>query len=146
MSTHRQVVLFLLFTLFVEDLDNRVLGLILRLDDHLLTETGLLIELVTVGNVFDDIFEGNFTIVFRNDNGVVWIPFADQVALLDDIAVVHIKGRTVLQVVGIENDIGVDIDDTHLGETADNHLDLFACIVLALNRTQIVDFEATFVA
>ena len=138
--------MLLLVAFLVENLDDRVLRLVFRLDDHLFTEARLFVELVAVGDVLDDVLEGDLTVVFRDDNRIVRIPFADQVALFHQVAVVHIECRAVLQVVRIEYDVGVDIDDAHLREAADDHIDLFACFVLALDGAQIVDLEAAFVA
>ena len=77
----------------------------------LLVVPALLIALIAVGNALDDVFVNGAALVLRNNNGVVGVPLADHVALLDFGAVRHEERRAVRQVVRIKNDFGLGIDD-----------------------------------
>ena len=140
-----QVVLFLLNTALINDLDDRVLVLVLRLDNNLLAQTCLLVRLIAVGYTLDNVLEGNLTLELRDDNSVVGIPLADQIALLNLGTVLHKQRCTIGQSVSVECNIGCGIDNAELRLAADNHIDLLALIVLGLNRTQLVDLQTTLV-
>ena len=109
-------------------------------------ETGLLVELVTVGHAFDHVLESHLTVVLRNDHGIVRIPLADQIAFLDRVAVVHVEHRAVRQVMRIKHDAGTLVDDAQLGQTADDHVDLLAVVAFALDDAQLVDLDTALVA
>ena len=145
MGRNGQVVLLDLLALLVNDLDDGVLGLVLRLGDHLLRKSGLLVALIAVGNALDDVFVNGAALVLRNNNGVVGVPLADHVALLDFGAVRHEERRAVRQVVRIKNDFGLGIDDAELRLTRNNDVDRLAHGVLALDGAQLVDFQTAFV-
>ena len=110
---YRQVVLFHFVALVVEDADDGVLRLVPAFDDDLLAQTGLFVGLVAVGDAFDDVVECYLTVVFRYDDRVERVPFADDVAVLDFVPVELEEVRTVRQVVRVEHDIRVVVHDTH---------------------------------
>ena len=145
MGAHGQVVLLDLQTFAVDDLDDGVLGLVLRLDHDLLRKARLLVALVAVGDTLDNALVGGLTLVLRNDNGVVGVPLADQVALLDLGAVRHEERRAVGQVVRIEDDVGLGVDDAELRLTRNNDVDRLAGCILALDGAQLVDLQTAFV-
>ena len=109
-----QVVGLDLLALPVDDLDDGVLGLVLRLDDHLLRQTRLLVALLAVGDALDDVLVGGLALELRDDDRIVGIPLADQVALLHLGAVGHEERGAVRQRMRIEYDLGLGIDDADL--------------------------------
>ena len=145
MGAHGQVVLLDLQTFAVDDLDDGVLGLVLRLDHDLLRKARLLVALVAVGDTLDNALVGGLTLVLRDDNGVIGVPLADQVALLDLGAIRHEERRAVGQVVRIEHDIGLGVDDAELRLTRNHDVDRLAGCILTLDGAQLVDLQTAFV-
>ena len=142
---YREVVLLDLLALLIDNLDDGVLRLVLRLDDHLLRKARLLVTLVAVGHTLDDVLVDGTTVVLRDNHGVVGVPLANHVALLHLGAVRHEERRTVGKVVRIENDVGLRVDDAELRLTRDDDVNRLAGSILALDRTQLVDFQTTLV-
>ena len=144
-SRYWQVIGLNLVTILVDNLDDWVLSLILRLDNYALRKAGLLVTLLAVGNTLDNALVDNLTIGLGNDNGVIWVPLTDKVTLLNLNAILHIECSTVRQCVSVERNIGVWIDNTELRLTRYNDVDRLIRAILTLNRTQVIDLEATIV-
>ena len=73
--------------------------------------------------------------------------FADHIAFLDGCAVVEVEFRTVRDVGGGIDHLGVGIDDTHFGHSSDNDFDVAALGIhfVGLYLTELLDFEDTVV-
>ena len=140
-----QVVGLDIFALLVDDTDDRVLRTVLRLDNHLLRQTRLFVALVTIRNAFDDAVVNDLTLALGDDNGVVGIPLADQIALLDLGAVGHVENRRVRQAVRIEYDLRFGIDYAELRLTRDDDIDRAAVRVLALDGAELVDLQTSLI-
>src|SRR5690554_5188238 len=120
-------------------------GLVTRLDDHLLLQTGLLVRFHLVGDTFQEVLELDPTGCLRNDYRIERVPFADQIALLYLVVVVVIEFGAVGDIVRKQHDLGVGIDNSHFNQTAYHHLVGFAFSILTLHVTKLVKFQDTVV-
>ena len=127
---------------------NLSLGTVFRLDDNLVFETGLFVEVDAVGDVLNEVLIFDAAADFADDNCVEGVPFADDVAFLDNVAVFEEEFRTVRDVGVGEHHACVGVHDTHFGETADNHLNVLSVRAdfVGGNGAEFVDFEFTVVA
>ena len=92
MCTHRQVVLTEDDTLIIDDKHFGSLGLVLAFDDNLVRIGCKLIgTLLIESDAFDHVLEAYDTGGFNDGGGVVGIPFADEVSLLDGCAVLEVQ-------------------------------------------------------
>ena len=148
MSAHRQRIALDDLALGVDDLGLGHLGAVLRLDDDLLLQTGLLVALGAVGHILDKVVVAYRTTGLADDNGVEGVPFAYNVALLHLVAVAEIKLRTV-RYVGIgEHHLRVRIHDAHLGHTSDHHFHRPAVGILLVggDGAQLINLKHALVA
>ena len=92
MGTDRQVVLPDLVAFGVEDDDRRVAGLVLGLNDDLVfVDRELIGDLLTVGHTLDEVVELDLTSGLDDGRGVVRIPLAEKVALVDLVTVLEVQ-------------------------------------------------------
>ncbi len=144
--THGQgVALDLLLALGVDDLDGGVLALVAAFHDDLLGESGLFVDLLTIGHAFLDALEAQFTGKLGDDDGVVRIPLADHLAFLHLLPGLAIEHGPIRDVAGGKHDAGVVVHDAHFGAAADDHFGVLALAVLLLHRTQLVDLQFTVI-
>ena len=76
----------------VDNDDGRVPGLVLCLDDDLvLVDRELVGDLLAIGDTLDEVIKLDLTSGLDDSRGVVRIPFAEKVALLDLVTVLEIQ-------------------------------------------------------
>ncbi len=95
---------------------------VFALDHDLLAELGCLISLYTISHTFIDILETNLTTLFRYDDCIEGVPFANHVAWLHCISIVEEKFRTVRYIGIHQNDSGLRLHNTELTHTTDNDI------------------------
>ena len=143
--THGKVVDFEDVAIAIDDVEGGVLGALAAFDDYLILQSGLGIALDTVGDVLDNILEGDATGHIGDNDGIVGVPFGNEVVLCQAFAGLLVELGTVGQQSGEEGDVGVLVDDAHLGRTTNDNL-VFAAIVVGIgDGTEFVDFETAFV-
>ncbi len=141
-GTYRQRIRAHEISVIVIELGCGHLRTVLRLDDDFLAEVGALVALRAERHALFHILEADLTTLFRNDNGVEGVPFANHVANLHGVAVLEIEFRTVRDVSSGQDDPGFGLDNTHLSHTAYND----ANTILVLDRTELVDLKFAVVA
>ena len=129
----------------VDDVEGGVLGTLTGLDDDLVLKAGLGVGLDTVGDVLDDVLEVYSTGDIGDDDGIVGVPFGDEVALGEEVAGGLVEFGAVRDKCGEEGDVGLDIDDTHLSGTAHDDVIGSAFGVGIGDETEFVDFETAFI-
>ena len=137
MTTHREVIRTDDVAIGVDDVAGRHLRLVLRLGNNLLGQSGGFIGLCTESNALDNVVELQPTGILGDDDGIERIPLGNLVALLDGVAILEIKRRTVGDVDRREDNLGIDIDKAEFAKTADYHLTL-ASVLVEGNRTDFL--------
>ena len=132
----------------VNDVGFRHFAAFLGFDDDFFAETGLLIGVDAIGDVFGEVDVLYLTTCFTDDDGVEGVPFADHIAFLDTCAVIEEEFRAVGDVCVGEHHLCGGVDDAHFCESADNHIDLASAGVdlFGLHCAEFVDFKDAFVA
>ena len=121
MGAYWQVVLLEHLALVSDNENGRVLGLVLGLDDDLVLVVGILVgTLLAEGHAALHIVETYSTCGLDDGDGVVRIPFADEVSLLDGLAILLVDDRAIRNIIVRECDACVLIHNLELGHTADN--------------------------
>ena len=131
-------------------IDNRSLGnlgAVTRFDNNFLAQTRLLVGINSVGDILHKVFIVELAADLAHDNGVEGVPFANNVAVLNGIAILEIELRTVRDICRGKHHLCLWIDDTHFCQTADNNLYRFAVdsLFFSLDCAEFVKFENTFV-
>ena len=144
MSIHRQVVRHQNFTVFIDNLDERVLGTTTTFNDDALVEARLSDGFVTIGDAFDNVLEAHLTAMLGDDSCVIGVPFANLVALLHLIASLEEQLGTVRDVGRHQNDIGVVVVQLQFGGTANDNL-VTVVVLIDLNGTKFVDFKVAVI-
>ena len=144
-SSHRQGVGAKHFLLFAHDQDSRVLLLVARFRNDDFAETRLLVKLFAVSDAVLDAFKSNSSLFFRNDDVVVWIPFAYRRVLLDLLPFLDEEHRSVGKHGGGQRHVCFGVHHLEFGGTRNhNHLFLAAC-VCAIHRAQVINLNHAFV-
>ena len=126
----------------VEHIAGRNLGVVLGVDDNLLGKTCGIVGLGLEGDTVDDVVEAQCTGIFGNDERIEGVPLGDEVALLDDVAVLVVEDRTVGQVEGREDDIGIGVDESDLTQTAYDHTAILGLVVAEGNVAHLFKLNA----
>ena len=142
MTANREVVCTYQLSVLVHDVSRGHLAPVFRLDDNHLTESRGLIALHTIGDALDYILEDNLTRILGNDNGIEGVPLGNDLALLYRVALIDIQGRAIRHILGEQHDVGVHINETHLGQTAYHHLGGCTQLVYHIYRTQLLKLYA----
>ena len=123
MGTYRKVVLLYGLSVLVENVEGRVLGLILGLYDDLVVAAGN-----TVGNfldessAFNEVLELCASCIFNDGDGVVCVPFADEVSLDYAVAFLLVKNCSVRDVILGECHSGVLVLNAEFSRAADYNI------------------------
>src|SRR5690606_5901087 len=120
-----------------------VLGLVARFRDHLLAVTRLLIRLLLEGHAFDDGFVLHRAVEFRKDYGIVRIPEADFITLLNRVTVAYPQEGTVRHVVGNEYPLSFRIHQLDLTGSSHHHPCRVALCVGGFNEPNAFKFHDT---
>ena len=127
-------------------MDGGVLGFVPGLDDDLLLVEGVFVgRLLPECDALDEAVEGYCTGQLGDGDGVVCVPLADAVSLGDVGSVLLEELGTVGDVVLGEGDAGVDVDDAHLGCTADYDLEVAVVLVLG-DCPELLELQASVIA
>ena len=129
----------------IHDIEGRVLGTLTALDDDLVLQAGLSVALDTVGDVLDNILEGDATGDVGNNNGIVRIPLGNKFVLGQHVAGSLVKLGAVGQQGREEGNVGIGIDNTHFSRTTHDNMVAVALVVGIRHGTEFVDDETAFV-
>ena len=86
--------------MFIKNLDKRVFSTSPAFNNNKFLVSGFSDGLFTISNTFDDILETYLTGIFRNDCGVIGIPFANLIAFLHRTAFFEIQLGSVRNIRG----------------------------------------------
>ena len=139
--THWQGVRLDYFAVSIDDLNFRNHCAVLRFDDNLFAVAGSFFVIFLECYAFHEVHIVNLTGVFRNNYGVEWVPFANQVALLHCRTRSYEQLRTVNDVTTCEHHLSVRLDDAHFCHTADYYI----FVLLIFNCAEFIDFDDTVV-
>ncbi len=147
MCAHRQSIGLDNLSVLVKDIGFGDFATVLRLDYDFFAETGLLVRVDAVGDVFSKVDVLDLTAGFADDYGIEGVPFADYIAFLDCGSVVEVEFRTVGDVCVCEHHLCIGVDNAHFGKTSDNNVYLASGCVFFIGfyRAELVDFENTVV-
>ena len=143
-ATHGEVVGADHCAVLVDDVASRHLGAVLGVDDDFLSQSRGLIGLSLEGDALLDVVEPQATRIFGDDDSIEGVPLGDERASLDLVVGLEVERATIRHIDRGEHDVGIGIDETHLGETADHHLAHLA-ILLEGHGTQLVELKASLV-
>ena len=129
------------FAVFSDNLHRGHMLTVARLDDDAVFSHGVTFGVVAECHILDKVDIVDLTCFLGYDDVVEGVPFADFVAGLDIVAVVHEELRTVSYLSAHELETGIVVDDTHFGKTSDNNLNT----VLAFDCAELLDFETSVV-
>ena len=91
-SAYREVVCAYHLTVLTDDVAGRNLGLVLRVGDDLLGQSGSLVGLGTIGDALYHIVEFKRTAVFGDDDRIERVPSGYEVAFLHECSVLEVEG------------------------------------------------------
>ncbi len=122
MRTYRQVILPK-FSLAVHNLDGWVLRFIAGLNNYFfLVERVLISSLFTICNTLYHAVKHGFTGSFRNCDGIIGIPLADFITLLDNIPILEVKCCSIRNVMVRKSNTCIYFNYPHFSSTSDNDL------------------------
>ena len=138
--------LFLGIFVLAEDVNNWSNRAVLRLDNDSIFKASGGILLNLIGNAFDNVLVTDNTSMLVDDNGIEWVPFGDNIALLNLRSALKEECRTITDSSLLKGHTGIGILDTHFGHTANDNL-LDASIELrGIDGTEFLDDEVTIIA
>ena len=114
---------------------------VLRLDDDALGHTGCFIGFTVEGNTIDNVLKFKRTGIFADDDTIEWVPLSDCVVLLDEVAITEVQYTTIRNVKSRQDNVGLWIAETDLGQVADNHLALLVVIIGERYGTELIELQ-----
>ena len=122
-------------------MSSRNFRLILGLNNDDFTQTGRLVRLYFISNIFNYAFKLNLTCSFRYNNSVKRIPTGNHFTFFYDFAISSIKCRTIRHIMSRKNNPSIYIYKTYFSQTAYHNFCRFTSFIHNIYSTKFFEFQ-----